>query len=149
MGKIMNFVLIAIIMQAFYSFAITTFVYVMPEPTRIQSSEFTGPSNSLDLANMSNQLQDTVERQTTVPIVDVGALVFYSGNILLDFLLNMAFALPELLGLLISGFLYLFAIDNTIVFNIQVFASVAVAAWYLIGALMLITSIRSGTGGIQ
>lgn len=133
-----------LILQLFYSFAITTLVYSLAGQGIIITQGFTDVGEQISLANTSTEIQDSLTTQTSIPIVDVGALVLYSGNILIDLLANFLFAVPQMITLLINGLMYLIGIDTYITNQIQVFTSVIVSAMYMIGLIQLLTTIRSG-----
>jgi len=98
----------------------------------------------MDMENISKKIETTTQSTTNIPLVEVGALVFYSGNIILDLLLNFFFAIPIMLGLLTEGICLLFNLDGAFVNIIQVFVSVVVGTMYMVGLLQFITSMRSG-----
>lgn len=133
-----------IILQLFYSFAITILVYSLAGQGILITEGFTDVSEGISLANTSTELQNSLESQTSIPVVDIGALVLYSGNILIDLLANFIFAVPQMITLLINGLMYLIGIDTTITNQIQLFASVLISAMYVIGLIQMLTSIRSG-----
>lgn len=142
--EIMSLFKVMIMCQLFFSVGVSMFIYSMPDDAVNHIDSFSDLSDSIDLENVSSEVQSNIERQTNIPIIDVGALVFYSGNILLDLLLNFVFAIPEMIGLIISGITRLFSFDAILISYIQLFSSVALIVWYFISLIQLITGIRSG-----
>lgn len=142
--EIMSLFKVMIMCQLFFSVGVSMFIYSMPDDAVNHIDSFSDLSDSIDLENVSSEVQSNIERQTNIPIIDVGALVFYSGNILLDLLLNFVFAIPEMIGLIISGITRLFSFDAILIAYIQLFSSVALIVWYFISLIQLITGIRSG-----
>lgn len=136
-----------LVIMLFYSFCITTLTYTlntyMPESLNYVTS-FSDTSNRIDLETVSGEVENSLEAQTNIPVIELGALVFYSGNILIDLLLNFAFAIPEMLGLLVHGITTLLNFDNYLFVQVQVFFSVIVMVMYVIGIIQLLTGIRSG-----
>lgn len=135
---------ITLIMMLFYSISITMLTYSMPDDTLNYVTGFSDLAGDIDLEDVSGEVQGSVEQQTDLPIVELGALVFYSGNILIDLLLNFAFAIPEMIALIFTGLMMLLNIDTTIVASIQLFFSVAIIVIYFISIIQLLTGIRSG-----
>lgn len=135
---------VIIIIQLFFSFAITIFAYAMPDDTLVYVDSFSDVANDIDLDSVTTDLQDSVESTLNVPIIELGALVFYSGNILVDLLLNFAFAIPEMIGLIINGFMYLFNVDSYLFAIVELFVGAVVIALYFVGLLQLLGNIRSG-----
>lgn len=137
-----------LVLQLFYAFVITILAHsiAVTMPGAIgQVSAFSSVTDDINLVNVSTEIQGSLESQTNIPVIEIGALVFYSGNILLDLLFNFAFAIPEMLGMLVNGILLLFGnLDSFIWVTVQVFASVLVVVMYVVGLIELLASIRSG-----
>ncbi len=94
--------------------------------------------------NISDTMTSQITNQKNIPIIEMGALLFYSGNFLLDLGVNFIFAIPEMIGLLLHGIAFLFDIDNTIMNNIQLFVTGIMGVLYVLGLLQMMLSIRSG-----
>lgn len=133
---------ITMVVMAFYSVGITLLAYSLPVES-VVFVEFAQGFGS-DLEEMSLEVQASLEQQTNIPLIDLGALIFYSSNILLDLLLNFAFAIPQMIALVFNGLSLLFNFDSYVVNVVQLFASVVVVFLYFIGLLSLLTSQRSG-----
>ena len=102
--------------------------------------------SNLNYNDIAGDVQGGLDQQSNVPLVEVGALVFYSGNILIDLILNFVTAIPQMIGLLINGLAVLFGGGLDVIFLgiIEGFASAAILIFYLLGLINLTTSIRSG-----
>lgn len=133
-----------LIVQLFFSFAITGIVYYIPDDAKNMVSSFSDVASDIDLDSVGNEVQDALERQTNIPVIDVGALVFYSGNILLDLLLNFAFAIPQMFGLIIYGLTRIISLPVYMVGLVELFTGVTIIALYFVSLMQLITGIRSG-----
>jgi len=132
----------------FYSVAITLLINFMPADS-LQYADFF--SDSIDESNMNynditSDIQGGLDQQSNVPLIEVGALVFYSGNILIDLILNFVTAIPQMIGLLINGIATLFGngLDAVFLGIIEGFSTAAIVIFYLISLINLSTSIRSG-----
>lgn len=132
------------IVQLFYAFFITGAVYVLPADTLGYVDGFSDFSSPVDLEGVTSEVQDSLERQTNIPVVELGALVFYSGNILIDLMLNFAFAVPEMIGMFVNGIMMIFNLDNYIFALVQLFASAVVTVLYFLGVMEVLLGIRSG-----
>jgi len=144
MQSMMDYFKVVLALMLFYSFAITILAYSVPSDSLQYVTAFSDVGNSIDLETVGNDVQESLESQTNIPVIELGALVFYSGNILIDLLLNFAFAIPQMLGLLINGIQLLFNIDSYLFVVVELFASVAVMVTYFIGIMQLFTGIVSG-----
>ena len=139
----MDYFKAVLLTQVFYSLAITLLVYSLPVSMLPPIQSFSNLSNSIDVSNITSNVQSTLTRQTQVSVVNLGALVLFSGNIMLDLLVNFAFALPQMVTLLISGITMLVGIDPFITGQIQLFSTALIMIMYFITLLTLLTNIRS------
>lgn len=142
----MNMLKAVILIQLFFSAGVTILTYTTPAGALNHVSIFTG-DGTLDLESVGEEVQQSLQKQTDIPVVELGALIFYSGNILLDFLLNFAFAIPEMIGMLINGVGMLIHLDSYIMVTVEIFAAVVVVVMYFIALISFIMGLRSGTAG--
>lgn len=144
MGNIMDYFKVVIIIMLFYSFGITILSYSLPSDSLTYVTGFSDLGDSFDLETVGSDVQSSLESQTDIPVIELGALVFYSSNIILDLLLNFAFAIPQMFGLLINGISILFNVDSQLFVVVQLFTSVVMIVLYFVGLIQLMTGIRSG-----
>ena len=104
---------------------------------------FSSITDTINLETVNTRVQSSVDSQIDIPIIELGALVFYSGNIFIDLILNFAFAIPEMIAILVNGIFLLFSLDSQVWAVVQLFASVAMGVVYLIGVLALLVNVRS------
>jgi hypothetical protein len=128
----------------FYSFCINVITYAMPSDALQYVTSFSDLGNSITTSDITGEIEDSLSQQTNIPVIDVGSLVFYSGNFLLDLLLNFMFAIPEMIGLLVTAFCMLVNLDTSLAAYVSIFAAAITSALYLIGAIQFILGIRSG-----
>lgn len=147
MGSMLEWLKIIVIMQLFFSASITMISHAMPEDAIQYSTIFNDYSSSHGIEEIGGQVDSTLSRQTKVPIIELGSLIFYSGNILVDFLLNFAAAIPEMIGLLVNGITLLFALNTDAFIVAEGFAAVAIASIYIIGLVQTLLNLR-GQGNI-
>lgn len=140
----MEYLKVVVLVMAFFSFAMTTVTYALPSDVLDQVEPYTNVGSESDLDNISNTIQGGLQSQTDIPVIEVGALVFYSGIFVLDLLLNFIMAIPEMIGLLIFGISSLFNFNSAIVGYVQVFASILMVALYVISIIQLVFRSRSG-----
>lgn len=133
-----------IVIQLLFSVGINIYIQTIPDPALKYITSFSDLGNEISLESVSEEFQSNLNRQTTIPVIDVGALVFYSGNILIDLLLNFAFAIPEMVGIIINAVGLLLNINNALVAIVELFTAVLVGVLYFIGVMETLTSIRSG-----
>lgn len=133
-----------IIVQAFFAFGVTTLAYALPQETINLGyiTAFTDLGQDVDLEGINEDIQSSLDSQLDIPVIDIGALVFYSGNILIDLILNFLFAIPQMIGLLIAGLVFLFNLDSYLVGLVQFFMSILISIMYVIGLIQLLLNIR-------
>lgn len=144
MADIVNSFRIVILLQLFFSCGITLISYSMPNESLQYVDIFTAVGHSIGLNEIGQKVENSLQTTTTTPIIEVGALVFYTGNILLDLLLNFAFAIPEMIGLIVNGLMMLFSFDSYFFVTVQLFAFICVMITYFIGLIQLLTNLRTG-----
>lgn len=144
MSNIFNFFVVLLTVQLFYSLGITLLVYTT-EPMSVDNTILEQYTNSTsDMEDVTGELEGAIGEQTDIPLVDIAGLVFYSGNIILDLMLNFYFALPSMVTLLVAGFDYVFLLDPIVAANVKLFLYGLVAIFYTMSLLSFILSIRSG-----
>lgn len=142
---IMNVLKVIIVIQLFYAIAITMVAYALVGTgAAAQITPFSDPADQIDIASVSGELEDSIQRQIDIPAVEVGALVFYSGNILLDLLMNFVNAIPHMIMSVLNAFELLFNFDTFIMASIQTFMNVIIMVMYFIACIQLLAGIRSG-----
>lgn len=143
MANLMKMFTVMIIVQLFYSFGITTLTHSLPTSRLDYVEGFSDLADRLDLQTISNTFEDSVLDSMNMPLIELGALIFYSGNIIIDLLMNFIFAIPQMIGLFINGFIMLFSIDTFFTVQVQLFTSVIIGVMYFIGLLQLLMNVRS------
>ena len=133
-----------LLIMLFFSFIITGFAHVLPEDSLNYVTMFSDVGTGVKLNETTATIQSSVEQQSNLPVIELGALVFYSGNIIMDLLLNFTFAIPEMISLVINGVMSLFSINSYLLYLVQVFTSAIMIIIYFISILQLVTGIRSG-----
>ena len=144
MSRVFQLFKMVIIAQLFFGTAITLLAYALPADMtgQVNFVQENIPQSSVE--SISTDVEEALERQTNIPVIDVGALVFYSGNILADLVINFIFAIPTALSLLINLVLNLISVDPQIMYIIQGFFTAAITTLYAIGVINLFINIRSG-----
>ncbi|RLI71289.1 hypothetical protein DRO97_10015 [Archaeoglobales archaeon] len=130
-----------LMVQMIFSFVITGITYSLPDDMKNYVTIFT-PEHNVNLDEVSGQVQESLTEQINLPLIDMGALVFYSGNIIVDLMLNFYFAIPEMISILISGIFMLINPDAYFVTNLKLLAYAAFAVAYTLGILEFLMSIR-------
>jgi len=142
--QIMDMIKVVIWMQLFFAISMTIYTHALPEDALDYVTGYQDLADNIDINSVSDNIQSSLQRQSNIPVIETGALIFYSGNILLDLLLNFTFAVPQMFTLLINGLMLLLGIDAMFMGFIQLFLSVGIMAVYFISIIQLLVGIRSG-----
>lgn len=134
---------VVIFAQLFYGLAITSVAYALPADAQQGITLFQEPTENLEMGQLSQDIQDGMQSQIGVPLIDMSALVFFSGNIVVDLILNSFFALPSMLSLALTGFFLFINIDPYLATNLKVFIVAMAAIVYVFGLMAFLINIRA------
>lgn len=143
----LKYIVLIVIIQLFYGTGITLLVYAMPTSEINILEYYQEPANDFKATDIASTIRSNLQSQTNIPVVDIGALVFYSGNIILDVIVNFFTMIPSLLAILIRSFYTFFPIDAYVATQISLFVWVIASFVYAIALISFILSIRSQTRG--
>jgi len=133
-----------IILQLFYSFGITLLSHAIigMDPTY---SAYLSPysESATSIKNITNQIEGSLSSQMNIPVIDLGALVFYSGNIIVDLMMNFFFAVPSLFTLAINTILNIFPLDAYLATYFKLFLFSIFSILYFISVLAFLTNLRA------
>lgn len=135
-----------LLIMAFYSVAITILAYTIPSAQQNYITTYELTDFKYD--SLGEQMQGSLSSQQNLPLIELGALVFFSGNIMIDLILNFLYAIPQMIGLLISIIMVIFHFDNNLIILVQTFTSVIITSLYVIGLIQLLLGLRSGQAGL-
>ena len=131
------------IAQLFYSFGVTIITYAI-QPFNVDTSLLSEYQNStMSMSNVTSKIEEVTKSQLNIPLIDLGALVFYSGNIVVDLMLNFFFALPSIMSLIVGAFTTFFNLDAYLASMLKLFIYTVVTLiyfWYLIAFILSIRS---------
>jgi len=145
MAKITDVFLVLIMIQLLYSFTATTISHALNSMS-IESNEFI--INVTETDAISEDISRTLERQKTIPILDLGAILFFSGNIVLDLVINFFTAIPSMFTFLIDVFGNVFSVEATLLrtFKLMIYSVTTIIYFYYL--ILFLLSIRSRGGFI-
>lgn len=142
----LKFVVMIVIIQLFYGAGVTMLSYALPVDQIAVIEPYQQPTEDLDVRDISDEIESTISSQLSIPVVEIGALVFHSGNLVIDLIVNFWSAIPSMITILINAFFFAFPIDaflqNQILLLFYVIASVV----YFVAFLNFLFALRSGGG---
>ena len=146
MAETTDFFARAIEVMAVYSLMITLLMYALPSDQRTYVLELKGSPAYREIDDISKQFQTNVDQQRSFGVVEVAALALYSGNILIDLILNFFMAIPSMATIIMKGILIFMNLSDPIKNAVMVFTYAIVGIIYLLSIILLLLDIRSGSG---
>lgn len=138
----------ALIVQLFWSVSVTLLVASMPT-SDLTYLNFTTQDTSVSAINTApGQVESALDTSTNLPVVDSATLIFYSGNLMLDLIVNFVTAIPQMFTLLLTGFFTLFPIELGLQKEIRTATYAFIAVLYFFSLAAFITNMRSGSNVI-
>jgi len=138
-----NTIGVLISVMLFYSVAITLILYALPPQYMDTAQIFTTGGVVVNIDETTGDLEQIVDRQLNVPLFDLGALAFYSGNLVVDLFLNFIFAIPQLAQILLSVFFMFMQVDLEIQRILKLFVGAIIMTSFVLMIVSLIIRIRS------
>jgi len=124
-----------VLFSMFYSLVMTLLAYSVSVPAEFSPEKTVG--------EVSSSLESVYRSSVGVPVIDLGALVFFTGNAVLDFLVNFVTAVPSATTAAI-GFALAFTNLPPDVVNLVKSSLYAIGiALYVITLIAIIMNIRS------
>ena len=145
MGNALSLFKIMLVVMMFYSVAITLLNYSLAGQTGALDQLGVFGQGSISLDAVSTKVQSSMSSQLGIPLIaQFGALMLFSGNILVDLLLNFVFAVPQMIMILVNSLCMLFSINAYINATIQALFYTAYLALFMISIIQLLVNLRSG-----
>lgn len=140
-----------ITVQILYTFIFTVLAHALVPfgiPTFAQQLQ-PYQNQTINQQDLASKIQSSTTNQLNIPLVDLGSLVFYSGNILLDLMINFVTAIPGLFNLILDGLFIMVPIGAFYELTIKTTVYVFLTITYLITLIIFIMSVRSRGATIQ
>ena len=141
--KSIDFFTLLIIFQVFFSVGINIYQEIIPDNAKTYVGNILGV-DIISVSFIQSELESSLTQQTNMPVVDLAALAFYSGNIILDLILNFVFAIPQCATVIFEGLMLMFNISSSTMIQMQSFVFVIFFTLYFIGVIKLLTNVRTG-----
>jgi hypothetical protein len=140
----LSFIKALILISAFYSFTVTIIAHTLPEPPIPLFSEIQRQANNYELSDVAEKIRGTYETQTNLPMVEMAAIIFYSGNLLIDLLANFITAIPSMFTLLVEVVFWIVNVPAPIASLIKLVIYVGATAIYLATLINILVTLRTG-----
>lgn len=133
-----------VMVQLFWALGITLLVYALPADAVDDIALFSNVDNNSTIQEIGEKVQGGADSQFNVPFLDFATLVYYSGNLLFDLMVNFAMGVPQMFILLISGIFLFIPMDAVIQAHLKIFIYAVITAIYFLGIIGLMLNVRSG-----
>lgn len=143
----LDFLKIVIIVSLFWAFAVTSITAILPSQYLTPVSIYINSSNADTLNTIGTDLESSLTNQLNIPLIDAAALVFYSGNMIVDLFLNFLTAVPQMFTLILEGFFLLVPnIAPSLQQTLKLFVFTIISCLYFLGIISFLGSSRSQSG---
>lgn len=151
MMAVMQFFTAIIILQLFYSFSFTMIAYALA-PFNLNNMQLTYQpfqSQIISTNDLASKVQTAASNQLNIPLYDLGALVYFSGNIVIDLIINFFTALPGIFNLIVDAFCMVFNIPAYYAITIKITIFTILTITYFIMLIQFVLGIRSRGAMVQ
>lgn len=144
----LNYFGISIGVMIIYSLFITFMIYSIPAADLdFVLLEFKSTPAFVSSSVIGEKFQSGLQQQQSFGVVEVAALALYSGNLIMDLLLNFFTAIPSMVSLGVKSILYFVNIPAYFKTEILSWVYSLVAALWVLQILTLLIDIRRGSPG--
>jgi len=135
-----------LIVQIFWSLSVSLIVPVMPNATSNQLVMFNNSNNVLEIDTLQSSIDQGISDQTSIPLLETGALIFYSSATILNIMVNFFTAIPQMATLLVDVVFKFITTDAGLVRLVKEWVFAVIAILYAIALFAFITGSRTNLG---
>ena len=136
-----------LIVQIFWSMGVSLMIPYMPNATSNQVVMFNNSNNLIELGTLQSSIDSGISDQTSIPLLETGALIFYSSATILNLMVNFFTAIPQMATLLITVLFMFIPVDLSIAITVKMWVFGIVGILYAIALFAFITGSRTNLGG--
>lgn len=133
-----------LLLQLFYAFAVTLIVPALPGALDNQVIAYTNSSGLISYSTLSSDVEGTVQNQFNIPLLDFGALIFYSSSFLLNLMVNFITAVPQIMLMGLTALFVFFPFTTGLQADIRMILTLMLTLFYFISLISFVTGFRSG-----
>jgi hypothetical protein len=147
MAKQTDIFFAVILVQLIYAFGITILVYSL-SGMNVNLNAMVSLPEAPNIVNTTQKFEEQLQRTRNIPLVDIGALVFYSGNAFIDLIGNFITAIPQMVTFLLNVGIQLFPLEPTLAFYLKLFLEASLTIIYIWLLITFILSLFSRMPGM-
>ena len=137
-----------LLVQLFWSLSVSLVVPYMPNAASNQVVMFNNSNNMIELSTLQTSISSGITDQQNIPLLEVGALVFYSSATILNIMINFFTAIPQMVTLLMTVFFLFIPIPVGLQITLQAWVFGIVTVLYFIVLFTFLMGTRTNLGSM-
>ena len=137
-----------LLVQLFWSLSVSLLLPNMPNATSNQVVMFTNANNTIELSTLQNSVKSGITDQQNIPLLEVGALVFYSSATILNIMINFFTAIPQMVTLLMAVMFIFIPVSLSLQITLQAWVFGIVTVLYFVALFTFLMGTRTNMGSM-
>ena len=137
-----------LLVQLFWSLGVSLIVPNMPNATANQVVMFTNSNNVIELGTLQSSISQGITDQQNIPLLEVGALVFYSSATILNIMINFFTAIPQMVTLLMTVLFIFIPLGTSLQITLQTWVFAIVTVLYFVALFTFLMGTRTNLGSM-
>ena len=137
-----------LLVQLFWSLGVSLLIPNMPNATTNQVVMFTNSNNVIELGTLQSSISQGITDQQNIPLLEVGALVFYSSATILNIMINFFTAIPQMVTLLMSVLFLFIPVSLGLQIALQTWVFGIVTVLYFVALFTFLMGTRTNLGSM-
>ncbi len=138
-----------LLVQLFWSLGVSLIVPNMPNASSNQVVMFTNSNNTIELGTLQSSIKSGITDQQNIPLLEVGALVFYSSATILNIMINFFTAIPQMVTLLMAVMFLFIPLSTGLQITLQAWVFGIVTVLYFVALFTFLMGTRTNMGGLM
>jgi|TARA_Y100000310_G_scaffold345632_1_gene467499 hypothetical protein len=135
---------IIIIIQLAYGVGITLLMQPLDAVTTSDVQNFQDTADDLNATSIANTTQNKVDQLFQISQTDIGSVVYFSPIPIISFMINTAFAFPQIVALAVNTVMFFMNLDTGFRTQVVSFFYMATMIIYILNIASLLLSSRTG-----
>ena len=137
-----------LLVQLFWSLGVSLIVPNMPNALSNQVVMYTNSNNVIELNTLQASVSQGITDQQNIPLLEVGALVFYSSATILNIMINFFTAIPQMVTLLMTVLFLFIPLGNSLQIVLQAWVVGIVTILYFVALFTFLMGTRTNLGSM-
>jgi len=137
-----------LLVQLFWRLGVSLIVPNMPNALSNQVVMYTNSNNVIELNTLQASVSQGITDQQNIPLLEVGALVFYSSATILNIMINFFTAIPQMVTLLMTVLFLFIPLGNSLQIVLQAWVVGIVTILYFVALFTFLMGTRTNLGSM-